>query len=127
VGAALGILGDPIGKLLGVSKQFPCNGNVFSDAVPFTGSGLGRLPFTPTGFLPQAEIFSFQRSYTDEATHNTDICGHIAETDVTFSVLRLPFLPVKFYGNLVFPTTDLRKGLRQLGTGSVRSVESDHG
>src|SRR5262249_11018974 len=33
VSAVLGFIGDPIGKFLGFTKEGPCNGPVFSDAV----------------------------------------------------------------------------------------------
>lgn len=71
--------------MIGFQEQGPCNGPVFSDAVPFTGSGLDGLG-SPT---------TFTRSYTDAATHDTGRCGDIAETDVVFSVWRVPFVSVK--------------------------------
>lgn len=127
LGAALGLVSDPIGTLLGYHKQYPCNGVVFSDAVQFTGASLEGLPFQspspassfPT--LPTATEVSFTNPnrigpYTDEAAHDTDTCGHIAETDVTFSVLRLASISVRYYTNRAFAGKDFSKGLRQLGT-----------
>jgi hypothetical protein len=126
VGKVLDGLGDPIGKILGVSHH-NCNGLVFSDAVQFVGSGLEKLAFSHTTMLPDAQLFSFTKSYTDETTHDSDQCGHIAETDVRFSVIRLSSLSLRFYNNagMFFPGKDLSKGLRQLGTpGSTIRVRS---
>jgi hypothetical protein len=125
VGGVLGALGDPIGRILGISHHL-CNGVVFSDAVPFIGSGLENLAFTPTSMLPDAKLCSFTKSYTDEATHDSSQCGHIAETDVHFSILRLSSLSLRFYNSagMFFPGRDLSKGLRQLGTRAPVSVRS---
>ncbi len=120
VGGALGYATDLIGKLLGFRAQGPCNGLVFSDAVEFTGSGLAALPFAPASSpqhvyesWPNSLEFSFTRSYTDEATHDTSICGHIAETDVLFSVLQIASVSVKYYMAMFFRSKSLSNGLRQ--------------
>ena len=119
--SALGFLGDPIGKLLGVSKQFPCNGLVFSDGVPFTGAGLESL-FT-TSSTPNADEVAFTKSYTDEATHDQGTCGRIAETDVTFSVLRVPSVSILSQLERVFgDRLDLKKGLRQFASTPSPSI-----
>jgi hypothetical protein len=96
IGSALNFLGDPVGKLLGVRPQGPCNGPVFHDAVFFPGSGLAALPYEQLDALagPDYRGSSFTRSYTDEETHDSTICGHIAETDVTFGVMTFPYVSV---------------------------------
>jgi len=130
VGAVVSVLGglitsalDPIGRLLGFQSQGPCNGLVFSDAVSFTGAEIAALRFGPPdsqqhlyNSWPDSLEASFTRSYTDEATHNTNICGHIAETDVTFSVLQVAAVSVKYYMSLFHRYQPLSNGLRQFAT-----------
>lgn len=119
IGAALSLLGDPVGTILGFEPQGPCNGLVFSDTVEFTGTGLDSLAFRPpegeNAFvsLPKATEFSFTRSYTDEKDHNSENCGDIARTEITFSILRVPSISVRFYLNRFFDA-DLRQGVRRL-------------
>jgi hypothetical protein len=96
VSGALGLIGEPLEKLLGFSKQSPCNGLVFSNGLPFTGGDLEKLPPTAGSFFLHAtQAAEFTRSHTDEATHDAGTCGHIAETDVSFTILRLPFVSIK--------------------------------
>ena len=47
IAAALGAIGDPVRSFLGYEPQGPCNGPVFSGAVPFSGSGLDNLAMAP--------------------------------------------------------------------------------
>jgi len=94
IGGALGFLGDPVGKLLGVRPEGPCNGTVFHDAPFFTGSGLAALPYEQLTYDPDYSGYVFTRSYTDAESHNTSICGHIAETEVNFGVMALPYVSV---------------------------------
>jgi hypothetical protein len=113
LGTALGAIGDPVGKILGFSPEGPCNGLVFSDAIPFSGSNLGSLPFTQEGYFKSS---AFSRSYTDAATHNSDVCGHIAETDVHFSVLKFDTISVRDMTDIFFSDSRLLKtGIRQFG------------
>jgi hypothetical protein len=131
IGGALGAIGDPVGTLLGFQPQGPCNGLVFSNTVEFSGAGLSSLPFSPPtpegGFLaslPQATEASFTRSSTDELTHDSSICGDIARTEVTFSVLQVPSVSVRFYANRIF-RANLRNGLRPLAApGAAVSIRS---
>jgi hypothetical protein len=130
VGAALGFIGDPIGKFLGFTKEGPCNGPVFSDAVQFTGAGLNNLPFQPQFafagvFPPGSSVVSFTNgsagdpgpSYTDEATHDSSTCGHIAETDVTFEIWKLPpFISVRFWAGQIIGIHAGQAGLRRFGS-----------
>ena len=91
----------------------------------FSGSGLDNLAMAPlppppcaTPLPPHHSVISFTRTYTDEVTHNTDICGHIAETDITFSVLRVSFISVKWSLTYRFPSRwpgEFGAGLRQYG------------
>jgi hypothetical protein len=119
---------DPVGDLIGYKRQGPCNGNVFADAVRFSGSDLDHLavaPLTYTYFpgTPYPETrtsefpgIRFTRSYTDQATHDTNVCGAIAETDVTFSVCRLPYVSVTTWAHRRFQNQSLKNGLRRFGT-----------
>jgi hypothetical protein len=118
IGDALSTIGDFMGTLLGVTPQFPCNGLVFSDAVPFTGGALEVMPSTEHGRFSATQEATFTRSHTDETTHDSNICGHIAETDVTFSISRLPFLSVRTMAFFVFgvrSNPELKDGLRGFG------------
>jgi hypothetical protein len=137
VTTALGFIGDPVGKFIGFKKQGPCNGLVFSDTITFGGAGLDALSFRPPlpvhQNLPDASEVSFARAYTDETTHNSDICGEIAHSEITFSVLLLPFISVTYYASRLFPkhwvngrsVPNLREGLRQLATsGTTVSIRS---
>jgi hypothetical protein len=130
IAAALGAIGDPVRKFLGFAPQGPCNGPVFSDAVQFSGSGLDNLNMVPLGQqqatppLPSYSTISFTRTYTDEATHDPNICGHIAETDVTFSVLRVSFISVAWSmtDRGWFPSGGLRQHGQPGTTISVKSL-----
>jgi len=135
IATALGAIGDPVGKFLGYAPQGPCNGPVFSDVVQFSGSGLDKLDMVPlpprkniTPPLPNYSVISFTRTYTDEATHDTNRCGHMAETDVTFSVLRVSFISVVWLLTNRFPSRwsgEFGPGLRQYGqSGTAISVKS---
>jgi hypothetical protein len=85
VGTALSKIGDPVAKLIGFKPQGPCNGPVFSDVVEFVGGGLDSLSFVPLtpSSLPSV---SFTHTRTDADSHDTNLCGHIAETDITIRV-----------------------------------------
>jgi len=102
----LGAIGDPVGKFLGYSPQGPCNGLVFSDSVQFTGGGLATLPYrqdTWSTAWPSATAASFTRAYDDSATHNGAVCGEVAHTEITFSVLQLPWVSVRIMLQRLFP------------------------
>jgi hypothetical protein len=108
---------DPVGDLIGYKRQGPCNGNVFAAAVPFRGSDLDHLAMSPLTYTyfpgtqyPETRTsefpgIRFTHSYTDQATHDTSVCGGIAETDVTFSVCRLPYISVTTWAHRRFPST----------------------
>ena len=113
IGAAVGGFSGFTERFLGYKPRATCNGLVFSDVVPFTGSGLAKLPFAQKSKYVEFAEFALTHSYTDEATHNAD-CGPIAETDVTFSVLHFPYLSMWYFKSLFWPYEDFRKGLRQL-------------
>jgi hypothetical protein len=124
VTGVLGVIGDPVGKFLGFQKQGPCNGLVFSDTVAFTGAGLSDLQYGPPEFasMPDATEVSFTRTYTDEATHNSDVCGQIAHTIIKFSVLRLPYVSIRDYANeFGLASSQLLSKPPQAGSASLRS------
>jgi hypothetical protein len=128
---ALGLIGDPVGKFLGFAPQGPCNGTVFSDAVEFSGSGLDSFAFQlPAGMHglhspPYASEMSFTRSYTDEATHDTTVCGEIAHTDIAFSVIQLSAISTRYWSTQLFPGTNVGQGLKQLSpTDNIVSMRS---
>jgi hypothetical protein len=120
---------DPVGDLIGYSRQGPCNGPVFADAIRFSGRQLddlvvGPIPYLPhnSGTVPGRGNYPnpgvrYTRHYTDEASHDSEICGHFAETDVTFSISRLPYISVKDLMRRRFPSyyPYIRKGARPSG------------
>jgi hypothetical protein len=138
----LGAIGDPIGKFLGFKPEGPCNGLVFSDKIDFEGGALPRLPFQPnggllsgSGVIPipvsgpplQLDILmsQFTRPYTDEATHNTSVCGDVAHTEVTFSVLEVPWVSVRAQLFRLFPSTFVASvGVRKSTLSSASSLRS---
>jgi hypothetical protein len=125
IGAIVGQITDPVGKIIGFEPPVRCDGPVFSDAVPFSGSGLDNLSMTPfpldDGHRPG---ISFTKSYTDAANHDTK-CGDIAETDITFSVIRVPFISVRSLRASRFPDVSPTTGLRQLAeAGGAISIKS---
>jgi hypothetical protein len=66
-----------------------------------------------------ASACSFTKSYTDETTHDTNTCGHIAETDVTISVLQVPSFSPDVWG---FPVSRKTKRRTTAVGGQQRSV-----
>jgi hypothetical protein len=128
IAGAIGAIGDPVGKFLGFKAQGPCNGPVFSDAVAFSGSALDNLPMVQPTTPKGVPAISFTRTHTDEATHDKDKCGDIAETDITFSVFRLPFISVRELLGRRFPSTfptQFGPGIRQHGqTGTPIGLKS---
>jgi len=129
---------DPVGALIGYKQQGPCNGAVFADVVPFRGTELDGLAVSPLTYryyegtpYPETRTSDFPgirltRSYTDAASHDTKTCGAIAETEVTFSVCRLPYVSVTFWAHRRFQAQSLKGGLRKLGkpytTISIKSL-----
>ena len=131
------IFEDPVGDLIGYERQGPCNGPVFTGAIPFRGTDidhLGVAPLTYTLYPGTARPnivtskypgIRFARTHTDEASHDTNICGHIAVTDVTFSIFRLPFISLREWLPARFNNPFLNQGLRRLGRpGTVLSIKS---
>jgi hypothetical protein len=112
VASALSAIGDPVGKFLGFKPQGPCNGPVFSDAVEFSGSGLDNLALSSpsAGALPS---LAFTQTHDDTPTHNTSICGAVAETNITFSVIRQATVSTMTLLAEKFPRRN-GAGLRQL-------------
>jgi len=131
INKALSFIGDPIGTILGFKPDGPCNGPVFSDGLDFPGDSLANLPFdqqADPNFVPdgpesdatgaKATIFTKPDTgtYTDETSHNSDICGRIAETTVKFTIYRLDKgVSLKVYGTKRFGLPALQQGIRQLG------------
>ncbi len=117
VAEGLGAIAGKIGKitetLLGYSDPVACDGLVFQYAENFQGSELAALAYTesPAGFGGQ-----FAKTiHTDDSTNHPSGCGHIAETDVTFSILNFgDSLSLRYFSRQFWPNVDLRKGVRQL-------------
>ncbi|MGH8639775.1 MAG: hypothetical protein ACREUZ_21825, partial [Burkholderiales bacterium] len=106
---------NPVGDLIGYERQGPCNGVVFADALRSSGGDLDLLPVQPLAYIDaprtkDAETISYDspgvrvtRHNTDEATHDSEVCGHFAETDVTFVILRAPYVSVRDVMKRRFP------------------------
>jgi hypothetical protein len=130
------IFEDPVGDLIGYSRQGPCNGPVFSDAIRFTGHDLDHLdaqqlsPNPPATGSYRNPGVRFTRHYTDEATHDESICGHFADTDVTWALFRSPYVSVKDLIDWRFRGMSPSAGLRHLAQppkfqpGSTISIKS---
>jgi hypothetical protein len=132
INKALSFIGDPVGTILGFKPEGPCNGSVFSDGLDFPGDSLANLPFDQQAdgnFVPdgtdssstgaKATVFTKPDTgtYTDAATHNTDICGRPAETTVKFTIYRLDRgVSLRAYGGKRFGLPALQQGIRKLGT-----------
>lgn len=116
IASGLSAIGDPVGKFLGITPQGPCNGPVFSDAVQFSGSGLDNLGLSSpsAGGLPS---LAFTQTHDDAPTHDTSICGPIAETNITFSVIRQAVISTMTLLEKRFPTRT-GAGLRDLAGNS---------
>lgn len=121
LGTALGLISSPVAAALGWKPNGPCNGVVLAGSVDFTGASLARLAysdrptFLPSGVAPRRASRITNR-YTDEATHNTETCGAIAQTDLTFQVMSFdPGVSVRTHALRRRPVSpDIRKGVRQL-------------
>lgn len=119
VGTVLGAITDPVATFLGWEPRGPCNGLVLADSLAFTGAALGQLDFGPASVtnsfnsLPHAMEFSMTKAYTDEATHNTEICGEVARTEMVVSVLSVaPPISAAFYAGRRKPPAGSLAGLR---------------
>ncbi|RIZ70644.1 MAG: hypothetical protein D0530_07165 [Methylococcales bacterium] len=93
---------NPVETFLGEPDNGICNGVVFAGSMSFTGAGLNQLIYSPPSLQHWAPDIcrgehEFSVHLTDASNHNTDKCGHIAETDIFFSVLTFP-LSTKFVG-----------------------------
>ncbi|ABD06767.1 hypothetical protein RPB_2061 [Rhodopseudomonas palustris HaA2] len=120
LGKALGLIPSPIATALGWKPNGPCNGVVLGGGVDFTGTGLGQLEFVdrpslPSGVGPE-QASKVTRHYDDEATHDIEKCGAIAQTDLTFEVMKFArVVSVRAHASRRRPTApQLRDGLRQL-------------
>jgi len=110
IGAAFGAaLTEIFGDLV---SQPRCNGSVFADSIDFSGADLARQ-------TAASGSFSVTKSYTDDGSHPSE-CGHIAQTDVTFSVRTVQESLRQFFGSRF----DLTQGLRKFfpGATSVRAL-----
>jgi hypothetical protein len=128
---------NPVGDFIGYKPTGGCNGPVFIDAKRFSGRELDNLRVTPLTFVDgpgtrDARTLNyaypgirFTQHNTDEATHDSNQCGHIAETDVTFAIFRAPHVSVRGLMGTRFPTLFPSLGIRQLAPpGSAFSLKS---
>jgi hypothetical protein len=98
-------LDNPVGYLLGVHPSGPCNCLVFKDALKFTGRELGAFAYEPQPvredirkYLGTPGRARSTRRYTDEETHNTDICGLVAHTEVSIAIVKYAFYSLSWWG-----------------------------
>jgi hypothetical protein len=129
---ALGLISSPVGAVLGWKPNGPCNGVVLAGTVEFTGSGLAQLdysdrPSLASGVGPE-KASRVTRHYDDQATHDTEKCGAVAQTDLTFEVMKFArAVSVRTFAlRLRLTGPQLREGLRKLrpdaGAVSVRQL-----
>lgn len=123
LGTALGLISSPVAAALGWKPNGPCNGVVLGGGVDFTGAGVAQLDYSDrpsliSGLAPQHSKVT--RHYDDQATHNTENCGALAQTDLTFEVMKFPrAVSVRTHAQRRRPNIpQLRDGLRQLRPGS---------
>ncbi len=130
---------DPVGELIGYRQLGPCNGPVFSGVMPFRGSKLDSMAVGPLTYVyypgtpyPETRTTPFPGArftitgLTDQATHDTNICGELAVTDVTFSVSRVPYISLDYWFKIKFQGVNVATGLRQAappGTATI-SIKS---
>ncbi|MBB3428908.1 hypothetical protein FHT85_005939 [Rhizobium sp. BK312] len=98
-------LDNPVGYILGVRPSGPCNGIVFKDALAFTGRDLAALAYEPVpasdfvlDAVGKSERFLLAKSYDDSDTHNEEICGPVAHTDVGIAIVRYEFYHLSWWG-----------------------------
>lgn len=116
--AAVAFLADPVGTILGVEPQGPCNGTVFADAKEFTGAALKGLPSTPaqvtlSGQTLRTNSLELKHHYSDEATHDHRTCGDTAQTDVTVKIVRYEHFSLRMFAGLFWSEFGLAGGLRR--------------
>lgn len=92
-GAIASFFADPVGTLLGYKPAGPCNGTVFAGKQTFTGAELAAKTVTPGvehvwGHEVKVWTAELTDSLNDGATHDTNTCGAIAETDVQLRFTR---------------------------------------
>jgi len=112
----LGDIKDPVGKLVNYQPQGPCNGAAFGGQTQLTGAELAKLPYAPHSeyaSLPNAVEFPTTVNLTDAVNHDTNICGHVADTDVMISVLQIPEVSARYYLNRVCKNQSLAGGIRK--------------
>lgn len=112
--AVLGKVGKVAETLLGYSQPPQCDGVAFQWAQSFPGAELARLAYSdnPVGFGQFAIT-----THTDDSAAHPPECGHVAETDLTLSVLSFgDSLSFRTLGVYFWPGVDFAKGLRQLAT-----------
>ena len=93
------VISDPVATLLGHIQDASCNGVVFAGVYTLSGEELDKLTYSaPTQYisLDRAHENTVSVHLTDASNHDTGNCGHVAETDISFSILALPIL----YGTL---------------------------
>jgi len=122
--AAAGLAGGFTGiveKLLGYPNP-SCNGVVFVDVLTYSAEALSRVAYGDSMGLFSA--CAFTKSYDDSATHDTSQCGHIAQTEITYSILNFGDLSMKGLRPYMWPRNSLAKGLRQFAPGQNTSMRS---
>jgi len=128
VSDVLSIFKDPVGEILNVQSQGPCNGIAFAGQSQLTGADLAKLPYAPHSeyaSLPNALEYPMSVHLTDSDNHNTDTCGHIAETDVMLSILQVTEISVRYYLNRSFRNKNPETGLRQYSAaGKATNIRS---
>jgi hypothetical protein len=91
-------LSNPVGFLLGVGPTGPCNGLVYQDKLEQNGHVISQLAYEPLPidqYLGSMAKATLKKSYADSAYgHDTNVCGQVANTDVTIEITRYEKFPL---------------------------------
>jgi hypothetical protein len=106
----VGGFGGVVEAILGFKPYVACDGLVFGGVKQFSGTDLSKLSYTESGAF---NTCSFTNSYDDSATHDS-ACGHIAQTEITFSVINFGNLSTSQARSWFWPNVNFSKGIRQV-------------
>ena len=120
---------SPVAAILGWEPNGPCNGVVLAGNVDLTGAGVERLEYSdhwslrPAG--PPCHKSEITRHYDDQATHSTENCGAVAQTDLTFTVLKVnPAFCWRLAARRRVTGPQLKAGFRRLRRTPARSASA---
>jgi hypothetical protein len=98
---------NPVGSLLGIGNDGPCNGLVYRDALKQKGHEIKQRIYTPLSVdkhVGSTGKTMMSKTYSDaDYGHDTGTCGMVAITDVTIEITRYEKFPLALgYGEGIF-------------------------